>query len=454
MNRTVHLPGEATHRPPRFLKNTCDNYVAMTQSEWTGEPAQPRFSRRILLLTQTFPPDPAAVGQHMRDLAGRLASRGNDVTVVTADRGYDDPSVTFLRDELTPEGVHVQRLRYTSFGKSSLLHRIAAMLSFGIQSGLLTLLHPQLDAVVFTTSPPFIGLWAVAVGALRRVPTVFWAMDLNPAQLVALGKLPPRGTAARVLQWINRVILRSTSVTIALDELMAQRLQQEARRPIAVVVIPPWSPDESLIPTPHESNPFRMKYALDDKTVVMYSGNHTPSNPLTTLLDAIVALHDCPRLQFVFVGEGTGKREVERYVEKYALKNVLVLPYQPKATLSDSLSAADVHVVSLGDEMAGIIHPCKVYGAMAVGRPILCFGPSPSHMTRILATWNNGWAIRHGDVNEAVATLRHIATLSQPELATIGMRGLVAIDGHFDPIALSSSVAAVVENAVSRQRRE
>ena len=36
------------------------------------------------------------------------------------------------------------------------------------------------------------------------------------------------------------------------------------------------------------------------------------------------------------------------------------------ATLRESLSAADVHVVSLGADMVGIIHPCKVYGAMAV----------------------------------------------------------------------------------------
>lgn len=426
----------------------------MTRSRVVAEKDQLRLARHILLLTQTFPPDPAAVGQHMADLAGRLALNGHHVTVLTSDRGYDDPSLAYPRDESTPEGGRVRRLRYTSFGKTSLFHRIAAMLSFGLQAGLISLLQRNLDGVVFTTSPPFVGLWATAVGALRRVPTVFWAMDLNPDQLVALGKLSPRGLFTRVLQLTNRVVLRGTSVIIALDELMAQRLRQAARGRTAVVVIPPWSPDASLIPIPPERNAFRLKHAVLDKIVVMYSGNHTPSNPLTTLLDAIIAVRDCPALQFVFVGEGTGKREVESYVEKYALNNVLLLPYQPKSTLSDSLSAADVHIVSLGTGMAGIIHPCKVYGAMAVGRSILYFGPSPSHITTILDKWKNGWAVQHGDVQQAAAALREIAELGQADLSNIGMRGRAAMDGDFNPLALCASVARVVEDTLSQTRSE
>ena len=60
------------------------------------------------------------------------------------------------------------------------------------------------------------------------------------------------------------------------------------------------------------------------------------------------------------------------------------LPYQPIAELKYSLTAADVHVVSLGEGMVGIIHPCKVYGAMTAGRPILFLGPRPSHVSDLL----------------------------------------------------------------------
>ena len=53
---------------------------------------------------------------------------------------------------------------------------------------------------------------------------------------------------------------------------------------------------------------------LIGKFVIMYSGNHSPSNPLTTILDAVVQLKDDSNLRFLFVGGGTGKKEVEQYI--------------------------------------------------------------------------------------------------------------------------------------------
>ena len=429
----------------------------ITDSEQSRVATETENRRAIVLLTQTFPPDPAAVGQHMADLADALAGNGHRVRVLTSDRGYDDASAKFLRHEFTRSGVEVRRLRLTSFGKATIAHRVAAMVSFICQAGAGVLFQRNLGAVVFSTSPPFVGLLATVAGAVRKAPAAFWAMDLNPDQLVALGKLRPRGTVARILRAINRFILCRTAIVITLDDLMAERLRQEAGRPIPVEVIPPWSPDTTLTNVPRSQNAFRMQHGLNDKTVVMYSGNHTPSNPLTTLLQAAVALRDCETLQFVFVGSGTAKQEVEQYIAQYSLRNILTLPYQPKSTLSDSLSAADVHVVSLGTPMAGVIHPCKVYGAMAVARPILYFGPSPSHVTAILDEWHNGWAVSHGDVEEAVKILRRIADLSHETLANIGERGRAAMATKFDPVALCEAVAVTVGSlleaaGVARQR--
>jgi glycosyltransferase involved in cell wall biosynthesis len=403
-------------------------------------------------VTQTFPPDPAAVGQHMADLAMSLGRKGHMVTVLTADRGYDDAAIQYLREEVTPAGILIRRLPRTSFGKATVLHRLAAILSFICQAGARCLLQRDLGMVVFSTSPPFVGVVAAMVGAIRKVPIVFWAMDLNPDQLVALGKLSKRSLITRFLRSVNRWILHQTAAIIALDHLMAQRLRHEAGWGVKIAVIPPWSPDRSLCSVPHEQNGFRTRYGLQRKTVIMYSGNHTPSNPLTTLLDAAVVLQGCARLQFVFVGSGTAKREIEQYITNHSLTNVLSLPYQEKSTLSESLSAADVHVVSLGARMAGIIHPCKVYGAMAVGRPILYFGPSPSHVTAILDEWQNGWTISHGDVQQTVAVLRRIAEVRDDTLNRMGQRGRAAVDSKFDPTALCEAVCHVVEAALTSAR--
>ena len=98
---------------------------------------------------------------------------------------------------------------------------------------------------------------------------------------------------------------------------------------------------------------------------------------------------------------GIGKKAVEQFIRDHALTNAMSLPYQPMSDLRYSLGAADVHVVSLGSNMVGVIHPCKVYGAMAVGRPVLFLGPKPSHIADLLDRHPFGLQVAHGDVSGA-----------------------------------------------------
>jgi len=186
--------------------------------------------------------------------------------------------------------------------------------------------------------------------------------------------------------------------------------------------MPPWPHETFVEPVDHAINPFRARHNLAGKFVVMYSGNHSPSNPLDTLLRAALRLRDDNSLRFLFVGGGVGKKDVEKFVAEHKLANVLCLPYQPLAELRYSLSAADVHVVSLGDNMVGIIHPCKVYGAMAVGRPVLFFGPNPSHVSDLLSSHGIGWHVAHGDVDAAVRTIQEIQQTPPERLNEMGRK--------------------------------
>jgi glycosyltransferase involved in cell wall biosynthesis len=169
---------------------------------------------------------------------------------------------------------------------------------------------------------------------------------------------------------------------------------------------------------PREGNPFRREHGLDGKFVVMYSGNHGPSNPLRTALDAAVRLRGDGRFAFVFVGGGIGKAEVETV----AGPSILSLPYQPLERLRYSLSAADVHLVTIGDGVVGIVHPCKVYGAMAVERPVVLVGPEQSHVGDLLAREQIGWRIAHGDVDGMVALLGALADGGPGRLEDMGRR--------------------------------
>ncbi|HKR21567.1 MAG TPA: glycosyltransferase, partial [Pyrinomonadaceae bacterium] len=147
---------------------------------------------------------------------------------------------------------------------------------------------------------------------------------------------------------------------------------------------------------------FRERHGLSDKFVVMYSGNHSPCHPLDTLLDAALKLKTRDDVAFCFVGGGSEYAKVRDFVSRHQLGNIKCLPYQPLDELSDSLSAADLHVVVMGEPFVGIVHPCKVYNIMSLGTPILYIGPESSHVTDLKYTILSS---RHGDTDSVVTRI-------------------------------------------------
>ena len=380
--------------------------------------------RTFVIFSQVYIPDPASVGQHLHDVAAEMARRGHRVIAYVSGRGYDDPTVKYPRREVR-DGVEIRRIPLASFGKKSIPRRIAGTASFMGQVFLRGLVSPRPDAILVSTSPPMIGFVGRLVTFLRsirgRIPMTYWAMDLNPDQLIAMGKLREGDAAAKFLERSNRKILKRADLIVALDRFMADRLRPRCEHlDDKLAVIPPWPHESHVEPVPHDQNLFRDEHALQGKFVVMYSGNHSPANPLDTLLAAAERLKGDDRFRFLFVGGGIGKKDVEAFVKQHDLTNAICLPYQPIESLRYSLSAADAHVVSLGGDMVGIVHPCKVYGAMTVARPVLFLGPRPSHVSDLLDKHGFGRHVSHGDVDGMVQTLREMADAPAEMLAEMG----------------------------------
>ena len=111
----------------------------------------------------------------------------------------------------------------------------------------------------------------------------------------------------------------------------------------------------------------------------------------------------------MFIGGGAGKRRIDDWVAERGLTNVTTLPYQPLENIRYSLSAADVHLVAMGGAMSGIVHPCKVYGALKVHRPVLAMAPEDSHVAEI-ADAGAGWTLAADDADAAESLFRRLVT--------------------------------------------
>lgn len=401
--------------------------------------AETKEARSFLIFTQVYTPDTPAVGQYWADVASELARRGHTVTVYTSARSYEDPGIRFpVRERVN--GVEIRRLPLSSFGKGSLAMRMLAGVSFTAQCMVRGVFFRKVDAVLVSTAPPMIGLAGVLVASLRRSALKFWVMDLNPDQAIAMGVVRADALPARLLDWCIRLLLRHSRDVIVLDRFMAGRIRAKEVLRGRLTVLPPWPLDDHLEIVPHEENPFRREHGLEDRFVVMYSGNHTPANPINTAIAAATALRDDARIVFMFVGGGSEMR----LVKEANLPNVISLPYQPLGSLRYSLSAANLHLVTMGNELVGIVHPSKIYGAMAVARPVLIFGPEESHLADLARSGQFGWHVEHGDVAGAVAAIREAA--ASPELtARMGSSARARVSSGLSKQRLCGAVSDVME---------
>jgi len=375
---------------------------------------------KILLLNQTFHPDVMATGQYLSEVAVSLVERGHHVTVVTSRRAYDDLQTRFARRE-TWRGIEIHRVGSTCFGKGAKWRRAADFASFMLACCVRLVTLPGHDAVVALTTPPlisFIGAW---LARWRGSRFFYWVMDFNPDEAIAAGWLRADSFAGRWLERMSRFSLRQAYRIIALDRFMRDRILAKGIAPEKLVVLPPWSHDEHVHYDVAGRERFRREHGLEGKFIVMYSGNHSPVHPLDTLLAAAERLSGDRGIIFCFIGGGSEWRKIKQLAGSAPSapnpqpstlhRNLLCLPYQPLDQLSASLSAADLHVVVMGNAFVGLVHPCKIYNILAVAAPVLYVGPKPSHMTDILDAAGSellhGQAA-HGDIDEVVEQIRQL----------------------------------------------
>jgi colanic acid biosynthesis glycosyl transferase WcaI len=400
---------------------------------------------RIALINQAFYPDVVATGQYLADFALALVARGHEVTVITSRRAYDDPKKKFPSYEVW-RGIKIHRVSGTSFGKRAKWRRAADFFTFLLSCCWRLCLISKPDVVVALTSPPLVSVIASGYARLRGIKFCYWIMDLNPDEAVAAGWLSPNSFAAKWLERLSRFSLRQASAVVVLDDFMQQRILAKGIAAKKIAVLPPWSLDSEVEFDPAGRALFRKTHGLEKKFVVMYAGNHSPCHPLDTILAAAKELAaSYAEILFCFVGGGSEQRRVKSFTQENKLPNVLCLPYQPLDQLAGVLSAADLHLVVMGDPFVGLVHPCKIYNLLRVNAPIFYMGPKPSHVSKILDQLNgrlpSGWS-PHGNSGQAVEKILEL----KQAVSQAARTNFEPLDGRFSKEVLLPRLVSLIES--------
>ncbi|MDQ1469943.1 MAG: colanic acid biosynthesis glycosyl transferase WcaI [Bryobacterales bacterium] len=413
----------------------------------------------ILILNQAFYPDVVSTAQHASELATALSERGHKVTAVCSARRYDDPAVNYISRE-TWEGVMIRRIWSSGFGKKARWRRAADFGTYLLNCVWQVLLIPRHDVVIALTSPPMISFVAALLVRLKGGKLIFWAMDLNPDEAIAAGWLSPDSLSWRILNGMLVYSIHASIKIIALDRFMAARLRDKGAHWDKVEILPPWSHSREVFNDAEGRRKFRATHGLDDKFVVMYSGNHSPCHPLTTLLNAALELREETGIVFTFVGGGSEFQGVRDFAARHTLSNIRTVPYQPLEELSASLSAADLHTVVMGDPFVGMVHPCKIYNILTLGTPVLYIGPGESHiadMGESAPSSNWFYEARHDDLRGVVESIRearasHSLEISDEKLLAERFSRDALVDPHVKIIESAGQLSPALAPAEGGRR--
>jgi colanic acid biosynthesis glycosyl transferase WcaI len=347
------------------------------------------------------------------------------VTVVTG-LLYDVPTEV---GDFEHDGVHIVRVRSTSYARRELHRRALNYVTYLIQSVRAGLAAPRPDVVLCMTDPPIVADVALVVARRFRVPLVVISQDVFPEIAVELRRLDNPlviGLLARLIAFY----LRRADRVVAIGETMRRRLEAKGAKPERLRVIPNWVDTSAIRPLPHE-NEWAREQGLADRFVVMHSGNVGHAQNLDALVRATTFLRDLDDLTVAIVGGGARHQELVELAKLLEADSVRFMPYQAREILSASLSTGHVHVVGLAKGLAGYVVPSRLYGILSAGRPVIVAADAESETAQVVLATGCGVVVPPGRPELLAAAIRD-AYDGKLDLEEMGRRGREYVTSEAD----------------------
>lgn len=393
--------------------------------------------KKLLIFAHYYHPDVASTGQLLKDQAEGMLN-DFDVTVICTVPSYSGMISEEYKNKKyyfeNINGVNVIRVRVPEFTKTNKSSRIMNIVCYFFRALIAAIKSGKQDYVFTISQPPILGgLLGVCGKWLKKAKLIYSIQDYNPEQIQAVNYLNNK-LILKTMMAIDKFSCKKASkvIVVGRDMLptMTRRFTNKKGRlnhkMPKTVFINNWMDERDIYPLSSDNEKvkeFKQKYGLENKFVIMYSGNIGLYYDLENLIKVIEKFKDCEDVVFPFVGAGSKKDEIERYAEEHNMKNVVFIPYQSKEDLIYSLNAADVHWVVNAEGIKGVSCPSKLYGVLAVAKPILAVLEKGVEARDIIEKTECGYATQPRNYEDVEKIIEKFISLDKKELLEMGNRG-------------------------------
>ena len=408
---------------------------------------------KILIVSQYFWPE----NFRINDLTLELVQRGHSVTVLTGIPNYPAGTV-FEGYRKTPKafeyysGARVFRVPMIARGNGA-VRLFLNYLSFVIGAclyGPWRLRGQQADVIfVFEPSPVTVGLPAILLGRIKRAPVVFWALDLWPETLAAIGVL----RSPMVLGWVGhlvRFIYERCTLVLGQSRGFLPKIAKYCSDAKKIRYFPSWAEEifneADLVPAPEvpvQKGVFN----------VLFAGNIGEAQDLSAVLNAAESLRHNNAIRWLIVGDGRRSDWLHEEVARRGLQsNVLLLGRFSVERMPSFYACADALLVSLKkDPVFSLTIPGKVQSYLMAGVPIL--GMLDGEGAQVITDSNAGLVCAAGNAGGLASVVLEMFSMSADQRKQLGVNGRVFAQKEFGRGLLMDQLEVLLHEAVDLRRQ-
>ncbi|MEL7538064.1 MAG: glycosyltransferase family 4 protein [Pseudomonadota bacterium] len=396
-----------------------------------AEPTGAARPMRILIFSQWCDPEPGAI--RSLPLARWFRERGHDVQILTGvpnypgGKVYDGYRIKFKQIEHI-DGVEIVRVPLYPSHDSSSFKRVLNYLSFALSAATIGAFSVKRADICFVVSPPpTIGVAALILKYIRRIPYVYHVSDMWPDSAIESGMFG-QGTvkraSERVLHWWCNFLYRQSKAVTVLADMPRKVLTERGVPDEKLHVVYNWA-DEALFKPLSKDTLLAADLGISDEHFnLIYAGNFGVFQNLEVAVRAAHQVRDtAPALRLYLIGTGTEERRLKSLVNELGADNVTFCDRRPYTDMPAISALSDAMLVHLSDiPLLRWTVPSKTMNALAMGIPMLMAAVSDT--ARLVEESNSGVVCRPDDVNEMAAAMLKLSALTPEQLSELGNNGL------------------------------
>jgi colanic acid biosynthesis glycosyl transferase WcaI len=328
----------------------------------------------ILIVTPHFYPE----NFRINDFAEEFVKRGHEITVLTAVPDYPagrffDGYGIFKRVREVYNGIKIYRAPLIPRGSGSNIRLALNYISFvvGAIFTSLFLLNNKIDLVfVFEPSPITVGIPAIFIKKIKKIPLCFWVLDLWPESVVSAGNLTKSSFAPKLLNPVVKFIYKHSDRILVSSNGFIDSVTDKGVSNDKIEFFPQWA--ESIF-KPIKSSEYLLGDIPKNSFIIMFAGNIGEAQDFPSVLEAAKQLKGEKDIHWVILGGGRREEWVKTKIKEYGLEDCFhLLGSFPLEKMPDFYANADAMLFSLKDEyIFSITIPAKVQTYLACGKPIL-----------------------------------------------------------------------------------